>query len=194
MKISFDVINYLIDTFNYKSYLEIGVRGDRNYGNKLSIDCIRCDVKDGVDIVPGRCNYTMTSDKFFETISADQTYDIIYVDGDHSRTQVFKDINNSLNHLNEGGCVLCHDINPFAEHLLRPSKCNNAWEAWAELRATRNDLEMYALNIDLGPGIIRKNGQQLYSKTIEYTWNYLNTNRKELLNEISVEQFKEIYK
>jgi hypothetical protein len=136
----------------------------------------------------------MTSDEFFRTIDKSKTYDIIYVDGDHERTQVKRDILNSLNHLNENGLIVCHDINPLEEFLLIPRYCNNAWEAWADLRSTNHDLEMYALNIDHGPGIIRKGAQQLYTDHIEYTWQYLNMNRKQLLNEISVEEFKEIFK
>ena len=52
---------------------------------------------------------------------------------------------------------------------------------------------MYALNIDLGPGIIRKGNQELYTDQIETTWNYLNSNRKQLLNEITVDEFKTIF-
>ena len=190
MKSSQDVINYLIKEFKYSRFLEIGVR---MCWDKLSIDHIECEHKDGVDIVPGRCNYTMTSDNFFQTISSDQKYDIIYVDGDHEKSQVFKDINNSLKHLNEGGVVLCHDINPQTEKFLAPRYCNNCWEAWAELRCTRSDLEMYALNVDLGPGIIRKGSQKLYASQVEHSWNYLDNNRKDLLNEVTVEEFKNIF-
>ena len=190
MENSFDIINHLINTYNFKSYLEIGVRD--NMG-KLSINHIQCSKKDGVDIVPGRANYTMTSDKFFNIIPLDQMYDIIYVDGDHEKSQVLKDVNNSLNHLNEGGIIVCHDINPPEELHLKPRFCNNAWEAWAELRSTRPELEMYALGIDLGPGIIRKGNQEVYKDKIENTWDYLNVNRQKLLNEINLDQFKLIF-
>jgi len=191
MNSSQDVINYLINQFGYTRFLEIGVRD--NCGT-LSINHINCEYKDGVDIVPGRCNYTMTSDKFFETIPETRMYDIIYVDGDHEKMQVLKDVHNSLNHLNDGGVILCHDINPSTEMHLKPRYCNNCWEAWAELRSTRSDLEMYALNVDLGPGIIRKGNQELYTDQIESTWNYLNSNRKQLLNEITVDEFKTIFR
>tara|TARA_Y100000356_G_C11259786_1_gene292642 strand:- start:1049 stop:1648 length:600 start_codon:yes stop_codon:yes gene_type:complete len=190
MKTSQDIINYFIKEFKFTRFLEIGVRMNEN---RLSIDHIICKHKDGVDIAPGRCNYTMTSDKFFQTIPSDQKYNIIYIDGDHEKSQVLKDIDNSLKHLNEGGVILCHDINPHSEKWLAPRFCNNAWETWAKLRCTRSDLEMHALNIDLGPGIIRKGNQELYLSQVEYSWNYLDSNRKKLLNEITIQEFKNIF-
>ena len=186
MKTTQDIINYLIDINGYSRFLEIGVR---NNEGKMSIDHIKCEHRDGVDIMPNRANYTMTSDQFFEMIPADQMYDIIFVDGDHEKTQVLKDVENSLKHLNPGGTILCHDINPPEEFYLASRYCNNCWEAWAELRSTRPDLEMYALNIDFGPGIIRRGSQSLYDDEIEASWDYLNSNRKQLLNEITVEEF-----
>ena len=185
-----DVINYLIKKFEYTKFLEIGVRENNGI---LSINHINCEHKDGVDIMPGRCNYTMTSDKFFETIPETRMYDIIFVDGDHEKGQVLRDVENSLKHLNPNGVILCHDINPISEMHLQTRYCNNCWEAWAELRSTRSDLEMYALNIDLGPGIIRKGNQELYTDKIESSWNYLDANRKQLLNEITVDEFKTIF-
>jgi len=143
--------------------------------------------------MPGRCNYTMTSDQFFEMIADDQMYDIIFVDGDHEKSQVLKDVENSLKHLNTGGTILCHDINPPEEFYLATRYCNNCWEAWAELRSTRSDLEMYALDIDLGPGIIRKGTQSIYTDKIESSWSYLDTNRKQLLNQINLDEFITIF-
>ena len=52
---------------------------------------------------------------------------------------------------------------------------------------------MHALNIDLGPGIIRKGNQELYLSQVEYSWNYLDSNRKKLLNEITIQEFKNIF-
>ena len=86
-----DIINYLVKIKGYSRFLEIGVRHN---GNKMSIDHIECEYKDGVDIMPGRGNYTMTSDQFFKIIPDSQMYDIIFVDGDHEKTQVLKDIGN----------------------------------------------------------------------------------------------------
>lgn len=190
MKNSQDIINYLIKNNNYTRFLEIGVRPN-NKG--MSINQIECEHKDGVDTQPNRCNYTMTSDEFFNTIPSTQTYDIIFVDGCHEKDYVLRDVNNSLNHLNSNGIILCHDINPPSLIHLNSDLCWNAWEAWAELRCTRSDLQMYSLDIDMGPGIIVKGKQEIYKKEVLPTWEYLDLNRKELLNSIPVEKFTELF-
>lgn len=189
MKTRFDVIQYLIDTNKYTRYLEIGVRVSEN---NMSIEHIKCEHKDGVDPVAGRCNYTMTSNQFFEQIPETQKYDIIFVDGDHEKNQVEIDIYNSLKHLNSGGVIVCHDVNPPTERHLASRYCHNAWETWVKLRQTRPDLEMYALNVDL-VGVIRQGNQTLYTSNVEYTWSFLDANREKLLNVISVDKFKEIF-
>ena len=51
--------------------------------------------------------FKMTSDEFFK-INSDK-FDLIFVDGDHSAKQVFKDINNSCNILNKGGYLILDD-------------------------------------------------------------------------------------
>lgn len=190
MNLRFDIIQYLINIFNYTSYLELGCRPAEN--NKLSIDHIQCKYKDSVDIRAHGNNYIMSTDEFFNTIDKSKKYDIIFIDADHEKTAVKKDIMNSLNHLNDNGCIICHDINPPAEHYLKPRYCNNAWETWAELRSTRSDLEMYALPVDM-VGVIRKGYQNIYTDKVEYTWNYLNSNRIELLNLIDINTFKTIF-
>ena len=163
MKNSQDIINYLIKNNNYTRFLEIGVRPN-NKG--MSINQIECEHKDGVDTQPNRCNYTMTSDEFFNAIPSTQT---------------------------SNGIILCHDINPPSLMHLNPDLCWNAWEAWAELRCTRSDLQMYSLDIDMGPGIIVKGKQEIYKKEVLPTWEYLDLNRKELLNSIPVEKFTELF-
>ena len=52
---------------------------------------------------------------------------------------------------------------------------------------------MYSLDIDMGPGIIVKGKQEIYKKEVLPTWEYLDLNRKELLNSIPVEKFTELF-
>lgn len=51
--------------------------------------------------------YKMTSDEFFD--QCDQTYDFIYVDGDHTASQVHKDAMNAHRHLKVGGVLVFDD-------------------------------------------------------------------------------------
>ena len=48
-----------------------------------------------------------TSDNFF--IKNKEKFDVIYIDGSHKSTQVYKDINNAWNFLNIGGILICDD-------------------------------------------------------------------------------------
>jgi len=182
-----DLINFFIEKFDYTSYLEIGVKLETK--TFLHIQCME---KEGVD--PNGCTtHSMTSDKFFEMIPADKKWDIIFVDGFHEKTQVKKDIENALLHLNENGTIVCHNVNPKERWLLDEQYCWNAWEAFAELRATRPDLEMHGVSFD-HLGYIRKGSQTLFTKPIESSWNFLENNRKELMLEQTVEDLYKIYK
>lgn len=182
-----DIIKTLIENNGYARYLEIGVRDNKNF-NRISTS-----YKDGVDPA-GRCNYVMTSDKFFSSIPVDQMYDIVFIDGLHLKDQVMKDVNNSLKHLLDGGAIVLHDCSP-----LRPEHASNrykgygtwngtVWEAFAELRMTKKDLSMWTVNKDCGCGIIKRGNQKLFPR-ITLTFEILDKNRKALLNLISTDEF-----
>ncbi len=171
-----DVINFLISKYNFKKYLEIGVRRPQ--------DCfshIICEHKDGVD--PGLENvsnpvkYPYTSDEFFFKLDSGYLdipsvfkYDIIFIDGLHISHQVEKDILNSLNHLTPNGIIILHDCNPFMygynylrviEDYFGQSWNGTVWKAIYKLKATRTDLKIGTLNLDEGLGIITRGYQEL---------------------------------
>src|SRR5690554_871976 len=109
------IINYLIERYEFESYLEIGV-----FKPEWNFLQIECEEKTAVDPDPrledDEIYYgdirEMSSDEFFESLDEDQKYDIIFIDGLHHADQVLKDINNSLKHLNENGVIVCHDMLP----------------------------------------------------------------------------------
>lgn len=195
----YDIINSFIKKYNYINYLEIGV----NKG--LNIREIIAEHKDGVDsgregVFAPETNYRLTSDEFFDLIKDhDIKYDIIFVDGLHHDYQVYKDIINSLNHITSNGTIICHDINPLWEITQRNEAfpgcgCWNGscWKAWVKLKAERNDLEMYVVDTDHGCGVIKRGKQNLIklpTEAFSLDFSYLDYNRKELLNLISVEDF-----
>jgi hypothetical protein len=195
-----DILNYLIKTYNFKSYLEIGIEYPENNFNYIEIEN-----KIGVDPKPkGYCNYIMTSDVFFGSYCGNRRFDLIFVDGLHLEDQVTKDFHNSLAHLNEGGIIVLHDCNPpnevrQLEHPIAEGCTWNGtcWKTFVELRMTRPDLQMNCVDCDEGCAIIKRGKQEIYTKTTlvhAKQYLYLELNRKELLNLITYEQFKEIYK
>jgi len=189
------IINYLIKNNKYTTYLEIGIRN-----SIFNFDRIRCRYKEGVDPDPlCKSKYIMTSDIFFNKISLDKKYDIIFIDGMHKSDQVTKDIMNSLNHLSIGGTIVLHDCNPISlnaqiENRLKSIKKWNGtvWKAFALLRMTRKDLSMYVVDVDQGCGVITRGYQKLFKKINkeELTYNFLKENRKELLKLCSIKKFK----
>jgi hypothetical protein len=174
-----DVINFLINKYQYNSYLEIGVRNPEDNFNSIN-----CAVKHGVD-PEGKCEYVMTSDDFFST--NENIYDIIFIDGLHLEEQVQKDILNSLKFLNKNGTIVIHDCSPVKEEHQSEIYNNGTWngttwKAWANFRMEREDLKMFVVNVDHGCGIIRRGKQEVFPFEHNLDFNFLNSNRKKLLN------------
>ena len=195
-----ELINYLIQKYGYKKYLEIGV----SFGE--CIDLISIDTKDGVDPMPtsSAVNYAMTSDEFFETTPSTQKYDIIFIDGWHQFEQVIKDVKNSLARLTDKGTILLHDCNPATEELASRLPNGGAWtgDVWkaiAYFRQTDPNISVHVVDTDYGVGVIRRGTQKLYSNSVqaedllECPYSFLANDRKELLNLISTEEFIQLY-
>lgn len=177
-----DLINALIARNGYKSYLEIGCRGD---------DCfnvITIDYKVGVDPESGG-TLRMTSDEFFAQNTVH--FDIIFIDGLHIYEQVLRDILNAVQILNEGGTIIMHDCLPtscLAQYRFPVISAWNGdvWKAFIEAR-TMPHLDSAACLIDHGVGVIkkRKNTNPLVlqvanCKKLKYT--YLVNDYMKLLN------------
>lgn len=195
MKNRTQIIQFLIDTFKYKIYLEIGVRNPKSNYNRIKID-----KKYGVDPNP-RCSYEnefrMTSDDFFK--QNEMKFDLIFIDGDHRMIQSDKDIINSLNYITENGTIVLHDCSPLKEEHQteeydgKPVWNGSVWKSISKLRCNRKDLDIVVVNIDHGVGIIRKGTQELFVnyKSMDeiITYPFLEANREKLLNLISPEEF-----
>jgi hypothetical protein len=192
-----EIINGLIKKNNYTSYLEIGVNTPAQPGyNWVGVDVL---LKHGVD--PNvDTTYKMTSDYFFDN-HITQKYDIVFVDGLHLHEQVYRDIINSINNLNENGVIVVHDCNPVTEITQRRERASDAWhgDVWkaiVQLRIENPELEIYTVNTDEGCGIIKKGSQELLviDKNENHNdYSFLEKNREKAINLISIETFKEKY-
>ena len=188
-----DIINYLIKKYNYKTYLEIGVQ------NGISFRAVELPVENKVGVDPdpfSEATVYTTSDEFF--VENKKTFDIIFIDGLHEVDAVYRDINNALAILNEGGIVVCHDMNPLtkeAQQVPRIQKLWNGdcWLAWMKFRLNSPELSMHVVNIDHGCGVIKRGSQKTLEIHEFLTYENLEKNRKEWLNLISVEEFKQLY-
>ena len=184
-----DIINFYIKKYNLKSYLEIGTRHKSDNFDKIIAQekfCIDPDKNANADFI-------MTSDNFFEICN--KKFDIVFVDGLHEAHQVYRDIINSINHLNDGGVIICHDINPakfengydFEEYNSVDMWNGDCWKGFIKYRYI-SDYECYVLPEDEADvGVIDTNVKTSLTEKIrfnigELTFNDLDTNRTVLLN------------
>ena len=144
-----DLINHVINKYNYKKYLEIGCHNNEVF-NKIKIEKI------GVDPVSGG-NFKGTSDKFFEQNK--ENFDCIFIDGMHEYKQVKKDIINSIKFLNKNGIIILHDCLPKSiSHQRVPrtrySWNGDVWKAVVEARTWKH-VDTFTVLSDQGLGIIK---------------------------------------
>ena len=192
------ILNHLIMKNDYQTYLEIGVRERNNF------DLIQIENKIGVDPEPlAEIDYKLTSDEFFNSIEADRRFDLIFIDGLHLHEQVRKDIKNALEYLGPDGTIVMHDCNPPTEFHQRgnyqvdgafPEWNGTVWKSWVEQRCTAPDLSMAVVDTDWGVGVIQRGSQNVYrANPATLNYQHLVTNRKAILNLISVEEFLRVY-
>ncbi len=146
-----EILNKIISSQKYSRYLEIGTFKDELFSN------IKCEKKIGVDPFSGG-THRMTSDKFFEINN--EKFDCIFIDGLHHYSQVIKDINNSIEILNDKGVILIHDCLPnnLMEQQIPRMTLNwngDVWKAFVECR-TKTYLDCYTCYADWGIGVIFK--------------------------------------
>jgi len=180
-----DIINYLIKKYKYENYLEIGCAGN------LCFDKIVAKNKTGIDPVQGG-TLRMTSDEFFA--KNENKFDLIFIDGLHVSEQIKRDIENSLKFLNEGGTIVCHDMNPSAKVMQMIPRINDewtgdGWKVWVDLRMTRKDLSMYVINTDYGVGIIQPGEQEVITIDGELTYERFEQDKLSWMNFVSSDDF-----
>lgn len=186
-----NIINAIAKKIDAKSYLEIGTREGSNF------DAIDVLMKVGVDPDPkAKAHFHCTSDEFF--VYNRDKFDLIFVDGLHHFNQVYRDINNALKVLNEGGYIVCHDMNPTSELMQRVPRevkqwTGDCWKAWAKLRTGRSDLAMFVVDCDFGVGVITRGSQKVINYPASKKWQYsdLEKDRNNILNLITVKQFEQ---
>lgn len=147
-------------------YLEVGCAS----GDMTS--SLPCRTATGVDVAshvdwdtyrikyPHALFYKMTSDEFFKLLDTGPevvTYDLIFIDGDHDKDQVLKDVDNSLRHLADGGLIAMHDTYPPTMDYTHEKWSGTAYLAAQELRK-RTDIEVYTFPVTYGLTLVGKIG------------------------------------
>lgn len=207
-----DVINFLLKSFNRTTtYLEIGVRNPAVNFDKILGD-IKYSVDPGIEFKENPVDFKLTSDDFFdsmrksECLDSSTLFDIIFIDGLHLADQVDRDIFNSLEFLKEDGFIVLHDCNPPSEwharetHKYEISPAMQNWNGttWKGFMKWRNNNSVYSCTIDTdwGIGIISKSKKIGEASAVQnpfYEFHVFNKHRKECLNLISFDDFKNLF-
>lgn len=208
-----EIINYLLSQFNRETcYLEIGVRNPKDNFDKVKTNT-KYSVDPGVDFEKNPVDFKLTSDGFFAKLRQEEIlargikFDVIFIDGLHLAEQVDRDIRNSLDYLAEDGFVVLHDCNPPTEwhareeyhYELTPAKDiwnGTSWKAFMKWR-TDPGVNSCCIDTDWGVGILSKKhpiGSSISQANPFYEFQILDAGRKEQLNLIDFDKFKELIK
>lgn len=127
-----------------KSYLELGIGNGRNFA------AVKCGRKMSVDI-NGKAIFTGTTDEYFQ-YSADEFWDLIFIDANHDFDYVLRDFNNAVTRCREW--VLIHDmIPPSIKHTDR-RLCSDSYRLLYYLWK-HTDLSIYTICWNYGLTFVR---------------------------------------
>jgi hypothetical protein len=189
----YEIIQEIIIRKKYKNYLEIGCDKDQLFSK------IKIEKKIGIDPVSGG-TIRDTSDNFFKNNLI--KFDIVFIDGLHEYDQVKKDIENSLQSLNNNGVIFLHDCIPQSYLHQAVPRAQGSWngDVWKNIveSRTRSEIDTYVILADEGIGMILKRpNRNLLNISIknfqslryrDYYYNY-----KNYLNIISADSLKNIF-
>lgn len=154
------LIQHLASWIKPVNYLEIGVRWGNTYNlvKNYAQTCHLVDIEFlKLNYSENTVKYQMTSDKFFSVINPSIQFDLVFIDGDHSKEQVIKDFMNVEGRVIDDGFVILHDTYPYNEQMLQPEFSNNCWEAALWIKENfRNDWEILTLPFNPGLTLMKK--------------------------------------
>lgn len=195
-----EIIQHIIDHRGYNSYLEVGSFRNENFYR------IRIDRKISVDPDPeSYADYQMTSDQYFT--DNDEKFDIIFIDALHQHDQVWRDIMNSLEHLNRDGVIVLHDCLPKTEKMQIEDFTSHQHEEWtgdvwkAYYKAfSELQYRVQVVDTDYGCGIIDTKminqdvqSCKVHMEDLKYE-DFLRLKREDKLGVISVDEFLSRYR
>ncbi len=180
-------IKNVIEKMGYKSYLEIGLSKNPKAPYRL----IEIENKSSIDMNPDTSpDFCMSSDAFFYKLNngethfkSDYKWDVIFIDGNHLAFQVYEDLCNAVEHLNDDGVIFLHDSLPWSYDMTiewqvgnRKATCQDAWKVIEYCLKSREDLDICTLQENGGGlGVIKKRHtprqnmlDQSYNKFYQY--------------------------
>ena len=158
--------------------------------------------------------FEMSSDEFFEQHASElfrsKPIDLCLVDGMHEYEYALRDVENTLNYLQDDGAIIMHDCNPatagnaisFKEWKDKNYEGNwngDVWKTILHLRSLRKDITVFVLDVDYGLGIVCKKPSEenlsfTQAEIRNLTYSDLDKNRQQWLNLKPLEYFYSFFK
>lgn len=177
------LLNALIEKYNLKSYLEIGVQNPAN-----NFDKIKAEFKFGIDpdeSINHTNIYTGTSDQYFT--GYDTIHDLIFIDGLHTAEQVKRDFENSLRCLSDDGFIVIHDCLPENEAGSIVPRETKQW--WGDVYkfcmglGTYDGIRFKTFDIDNGCCLVWRDKEAIGGyEHKDIDWNYYQLFGRKLMN------------
>jgi hypothetical protein len=136
---SCQIINNIPNIEKY-SYLELGIFNNVNFNG------VKCINKFSVDM-NGRAMFTGTTDEYFQQLSKNEKFDIIFIDANHDYEFVIRDFNNAVDHATKW--VLIHDMVPRSTKFTQSKYCSDSFRVLQYLIAETN-FEIYTMDNNFG--------------------------------------------
>ena len=110
-------IRMLLEHLECKSYLELGLGKGETFvlACEVTPHCVGVDVNLRFKTKKGII-HKMTTDQFF--LGNKETFDLIFIDADHSFEQVKVDFASAIEILNSNGFIVLHDTDPVEKRML----------------------------------------------------------------------------
>lgn len=172
------VVNLLAARFADPAYLEIGCDENQLFHSVPARRKVGVDPRRGGTV-------RATSDEFFRTNT--ETFDLVFIDGLHTREQVRRDLAGAIRCLNPGGWILLHDMLPrdwvelHVPVVARHDWTGEVWKVGFELARTPG-VDFRILKLDYGVGVLRLRegfsgladlGAELADKQFAYYYEHL---------------------
>jgi len=161
-----DFIAHLVRVLKPQKYLEIGIyrAGLINRLIPLIPEITAVDVDpDSGKFIDSSNNVkfvNLDSQKFWKT-SPDSYYDLIFIDGNHSREAVLVDFQGALRSIKAEGIILLHDTYPVDKEATNPARCDTGYLAIEMLGHKTNEFEMMTIPVHPGLTLVRKRARQV---------------------------------
>ena len=139
-----------------KSYLELGLYKGTTFSAVAPFveKCVGVDTKNYFTPQKGIV-HTMTTEEFFRRNT--DTFDLIFIDADHSFAAAQNDLLSSLNVLNPHGVVVLHDTDPTKVEFLDFGYCGDSYRIVDWIYECRADLDVMTFPVgDPGLSMVKR--------------------------------------